>query len=159
MLLSIFAYVDRIVKHIVRPQKVLFIAVDGVAPRAKLNQQRSRRFAAAKESARSQGDEDGGFDRNCITPGTAFMARIGDKLRGYIRWKMGQDAAWCRPVQENKSKNTISNCVCSMAWFDGGLSPTGLDYESSTVVQMSQLRLLDGVEGCRTFSRTGTRRR
>ena len=116
MLLSIFAYVDRIVKHIVRPQKVLFIAVDGVAPRAKLNQQRSRRFAAAKESARSQGDEDGGFDRNCITPGTAFMARIGDKLRGYIRWKMGQDAAWCRPVQENKSKNTISNCFCSMAW-------------------------------------------
>lgn len=96
MLLSIFAYVDRIVKHIVRPQKVLFIAVDGVAPRAKLNQQRSRRFAAAKESARSQGDEDGGFDRNCITPGTAFMARIGDKLRGYIRWKMGQDAAWSR---------------------------------------------------------------
>ena len=96
MLLSIFAYVDRIVKHIVRPQKVLFIAVDGVAPRAKLNQQRSRRFAAAKESASSQGDEDGGFDRNCITPGTAFMARIGDKLRGYIRWKMGQDAAWSR---------------------------------------------------------------
>ena len=134
MLLSIFAYVDRIVKHIVRPQKVLFIAVDGVAPRAKLNQQRSRRFAAAKESARSQGDED-------------------------IRWKMGQDAAWCRPVEENKSKNTISNCFCSMAWIDGGLSPTGLDSESCTVVQMSQLRLLDGVEGCRTFSRTGTRRR
>ena len=158
MLLSIFAYVDRIVKLCRRPQSAIHSG-GGVAPRAKLNQQRSRRFAAAKESARSQGDEDGGFDRNCITPGTAFMARIGDKLRGYIRWKMGQDAAWCRPVQENKSKHTISNCFCSMAWIDGGLSPTGLDSESCTVVQMSQQRLLDGVEGCRTFSRTGTRRR
>mmetsp|Transcript_28175 Transcript_28175/g.84760 ORF Transcript_28175/g.84760 Transcript_28175/m.84760 type:complete len:1539 (+) Transcript_28175:214-4830(+) len=105
MVMSIFAYVDRIVGQIVRPKKLLFLAVDGVAPRAKLNQQRSRRFGAAKETKAAKDeatvhgeavDDLNPFDRNCITPGTAFMARIGEKLRGYIRQKMARDPAWSR---------------------------------------------------------------
>ena len=88
----------------------MYMAIDGVAPRAKLNQQRSRRFRSAKdlaEATKSQrivpidgADVDavdpysGAFDSNCITPGTEFLLRISNCIRYFIRKKIKEDPLW-----------------------------------------------------------------
>ncbi|KAI0091131.1 exonuclease II [Irpex rosettiformis] len=99
---SIFAYVDHLFSKI-KPKKLFFMAVDGVAPRAKMNQQRSRRFRTAKEAkevrekAESKGEklpDEKAFDSNCITPGTVFMAKLSEQLRYFVNKKITEDANW-----------------------------------------------------------------
>jgi 5'-3' exonuclease len=46
---NIAYYLDRVVKDIAKPTELVYMAIDGVAPRAKLNQQRARRYRAGKE--------------------------------------------------------------------------------------------------------------
>ncbi|KAI7872693.1 XRN 5'-3' exonuclease N-terminus-domain-containing protein [Spinellus fusiger] len=100
--IAIFNYVDHIFTKI-KPKKVFFLAVDGVAPRAKMNQQRSRRFRTAKDAedtrqaALLKGEvlpQEDPFDSNCITPGTDFMSKLTQQLRYFINKKMTEDAHW-----------------------------------------------------------------
>lgn len=70
--------VNRLV-DIAQPRKTVFLAIDGVAPMSKQNQQRQRRFRAAKERAERGGDKDA-FDSACITAGTEFMWELSQSL-------------------------------------------------------------------------------
>ncbi|XP_028614807.1 5'-3' exoribonuclease 1 [Grammomys surdaster] len=78
---DIFHYLE-VLFRIIKPRKVFFMAVDGVAPRAKMNQQRGRRFRSAKEAedkikkAIEKGETlptEARFDSNCITPVFLFI--------------------------------------------------------------------------------------
>ena len=61
------------------PKDLLIIAVDGVAPVAKIQQQRQRRYKAA--SKRGPTDL---FDTNSITPGTDFMIALDNYIERWI---------------------------------------------------------------------------
>ena len=79
-----------------------------------MNQQRSRRFRASKETAEkieamsrirkeleSKGfylppekPKEEHFDSNCITPGTPFMGRLSSCLQYYIHDRLNNDPGW-----------------------------------------------------------------
>ena len=113
---SIFDYCDKLIR-IIRPRKLIYMAIDGVAPRAKMNQQRSRRFRAALSAQQNervtankekewkekglptdfldrQKKEKFKFDSNCITPGTDFLEQCSIAVRTYIKSRLNNDPLW-----------------------------------------------------------------
>ena len=104
MFQDMFHYIE-VLFRMIKPRKLFFMAVDGVAPRAKMNQQRARRFRSAKEAekqeekARKRGEilpTEARFDSNCITPGTVFMARLQEQLKYFVVYKISTDKLWQR---------------------------------------------------------------
>ena len=115
---EIFANIEKYILrlfNIVRPRQLLFMAIDGVAPRAKMNQQRARRYRASKdciynrqvkiEEAHKANDTKAlevlldpdyleKHDSNVITPGTGFMFRLAEFLRDMTKRLQRECAAW-----------------------------------------------------------------
>jgi 5'-3' exoribonuclease 1 len=80
---KMIAYVcDSLIKYInlLKPNKRLYIAFDGVAPMAKLNQQRNRRYMTAYQSKLDQ-ELDYKWNTSAITPGTEFMKKLGTLIK------------------------------------------------------------------------------
>ncbi|KAI0688565.1 XRN 5'-3' exonuclease N-terminus-domain-containing protein [Cytidiella melzeri] len=113
MMVEIFSYTERVV-NMIRPRKLLFMAIDGVAPRAKMNQQRSRRFRSSREAKEREVERQESlaiwegmgktvsaeekakiaWDSNAITPGTPFMTLLAASLRYWVASKLNTDPGW-----------------------------------------------------------------
>ncbi|CAG8441260.1 3884_t:CDS:2 [Acaulospora colombiana] len=95
MLSKVFAEMDSAL-NVCNPQMLVYIAMDGVAPRAKMNEQRSRRFLSRSEIdaenaeliEEAQKKSKTGFyvpvDSVSISAGTEFMQVAHDAIKYYI---------------------------------------------------------------------------
>jgi 5'-3' exoribonuclease 2 len=108
------------------------MCADGVAPRAKMNQQRSRRFRAADERRSNQQIEAQlreelkkkgqplppkkpiSWDHNVITPGTPFMAKLSDAIRFYIQDRLSTEPSW-QNVRCHRESYLITHSVAHVA--------------------------------------------
>lgn len=91
MIKRIIKYIDYII-NFVKPSDLIYIAVDGVAPVAKINQQRKRRYKSVIDNEFMK-DLDKKYNKNknniwsniVITPGTDFMIKLDESLNKYIK--------------------------------------------------------------------------
>ena len=73
-------YLSYVLEHL-KPKDYFYIAVDGVPPVAKMQQQRSRRFAAYL----SRISDPLSFDTNKISPGTEFMDFVDASINNWLQ--------------------------------------------------------------------------
>jgi 5'-3' exonuclease len=89
MIENIISYINTLVDYS-QPENMLFIAIDGPAPKSKMTQQRMRRFKTfyerneikkIQDKHNIQQEETDIWDTNAITPGTEFMDKLGKQLK------------------------------------------------------------------------------
>lgn len=90
---AIFEYITSYTHEVAKactPSQLLYIAIDGVAPLAKMIQQRKRRHLSALQNTlindfkKINNIPFTDWDSNCITPGTAFMKRLNAHLKSHF---------------------------------------------------------------------------
>jgi 5'-3' exonuclease len=91
MIKRIIKYIDYII-NFVKPSELIYIAVDGVAPVAKINQQRKRRYKSVIDNEfitelnkKYNKNKNNNWSNIVITPGTDFMIKLDNSLNEYIK--------------------------------------------------------------------------
>ena len=80
---AVISYTEKVCAY-ANPKSLVCICVDGVAPLAKIMQQRKRRYLSGWMKGRLK--EDGyAWDTNAISPGTPFMHKLSAKLHAFAR--------------------------------------------------------------------------
>lgn len=101
LIMEVCLQIDNYIKEI-EPSELVYISFDGVAPYAKLKQQKERRFKSklmtelVNDILKDMGeyneimdDNIKEFDRTCITPGTEFMNILNKQVKNYFKNREG----------------------------------------------------------------------
>jgi 5'-3' exonuclease len=87
MINNVITYLEKLI-NIAEPKKGIYLAIDGVAPVAKMKQQRLRRYKSINDkrvfdNIRKKHKKEIPFfwNNSAITPGTEFMLKLTDKLK------------------------------------------------------------------------------
>ncbi len=98
------------IERIISPKNKIELCVDGVAPLAKINQQRSRRYKShilstmINKVKQRHGEMTDNWNTNAISPGTNFMNRLMEQLENFVKGKnINNGNSECRQDDE-KSK-------------------------------------------------------
>ena len=90
MIKRILNYIDYLI-GMVNPQKEVFISVDGIAPMAKMSQQRKRRYKSISDNVlrdniknKFNKETTTVWNNTTITPGTKFMEKLHKKIKEYM---------------------------------------------------------------------------
>jgi 5'-3' exonuclease len=82
MMNAVLLYLDKLIEY-VKPKKGIYLAIDGVAPLAKIKQQRIRRFKSVADKImwdsikkKHSKPVTQHWNNNAITPGTEFMVKL-----------------------------------------------------------------------------------
>ena len=110
---QVYENINKLIKS-VDPKNKTYICFDGVPPCAKMNQQRQRRFKGSLTN-KILNKEGGSWNRNQITPGTAFMVGL-DK---YLIQKFSKETnVVFNPSSEpSEGEHKISNIIKSNTTF------------------------------------------
>lgn len=110
MINAVIEYFEHLINY-VSPVKGVLLSIDGVAPAAKIKQQRYRRFKSIYDRdlenrirQKHNKEEKKHWNNSAITPGTEFMERLHNKINSWIREK--KDA-------KDKSKITYKTIIYS----------------------------------------------
>jgi len=102
MINNVIIYLEKLI-NLAEPKKCIYLAIDGVAPVAKMKQQRLRRYKSVHDkklfdSIRKKHKKDIPFfwNNSAITPGTKFMDKLTEKLN-----------AWCKEYREKTNLEII----------------------------------------------------
>jgi 5'-3' exonuclease len=90
MINSVLEYLDKLINY-VNPAKGVYLAIDGVAPVAKIKQQRSRRFKSVADKIMWDNIKKkyskpitSHWNNNAITPGTVFMEKLHKNILNWM---------------------------------------------------------------------------
>jgi len=125
----VIQYIVKLRDH-VQPTDLLYVAVDGVVPMAKIRQQRMRRFKSvwvSAEEARIKGTADIGWDRNAITPGTAFMDLLTLRLKEWSKGCLGLKTVISGVDESGEGEQKIMSYLRGLGSIKGEIVVYGLD--------------------------------